>query len=217
MSAARLHLDLRAAFRQRLLSVVLADTGAVTLAVAGSTYTRSSGSFLADGFAVGDEVVASGFTTAANNGRAVITALSSTVMTVDRALTAEGAAAGRRVVAGLPQGREWEGTEFIPQTGQPWVRERFRPLVSQPRALGAGGTVQHTMTGNLSLFYPARRGTLAVERMAGAVLDLFAPGTALAYGGNSGFVQQCERQPLVQEPDWLSAPVIVSVTAYTSR
>lgn len=217
MSAATLHIDLRAAFRQRLLSLVLADTGPQALSVAGATYSRAVGSFLDDGFAVGDEVVASGFGTAANNGRAVITALTATAMTVDRTLVAEGAGAGRRLVAGLPMGRAWEGREFNQQVGQPWLRESFRPLVSVPRALGAGGTIQHTMTGNLSLFYPAKKGTLAVERMAGAVLDLLAPGTSLAYGANAGIVQQCERQPLLQEPDWISAPVIVSITAYTSR
>lgn len=217
MSAAGVFTDLRSAFRERLLSLVLADTASQALSVAGATYSRAVGSFIADGFAVGDEIVATGFGTAGNNGRALITALTASAMTVDRTLVAEGAGAGRRIVAGLPSGRAWEGREFNQQIGQPWLRESFRPLVSAPRALGAGGTIEHRMTGNLSFFYPAKRGTLAVERMAGAVMDLLAPGTSLAYGQNAGVVQQCERAPLVQEPDWISAPVIVSITAYTSR
>lgn len=216
MPAASLHLDLRAAFRQRLLGVTLADTGTTTLGASGSTFTRAAGSFVADGFAPGDEVMASGFAGGAD-GRATVVSVSASSLVVDRALATNAAAAGRRLLAGLPQGRAWEGTEFLPQTGQPWLRESFRPLSSEVRSLGVGGTIAHTMTGNLSLFYPSRRGTLAVERMAGAVVDLFAPGTALTYGGNSGVVLRCERQPLVQEPDWVSAPVIVSVTAYTLR
>lgn len=216
MTAALVHIDLRAAFRQKLLELVLADTGSVQIACAGATYSRTSGSFIDDGFSVGDEVTASGFASATNNGRAIITAVTATTMTIDRTLSTA-AAATARLTAGLPAGRAWEGKEYIPTTGQPWVRESFRPLVSRPRSLGAGGTIEHQMTANLSLFYPSKKGTLAVERMAGAVLDAFAPGTSLAYAGNAGIIQQCERSPLVEEPEWISAPVIVSITAYTSR
>lgn len=67
-------------------------TLAVSCAVAatGKTFTRASGSFLTDGFAVGDFVIVSGFVNAANNGAFKITALSATVMTLADALPASG-------------------------------------------------------------------------------------------------------------------------------
>lgn len=53
----------------------------VTIAASGETYTRSAGSFLVDGFQVGDEVTWAGFSNSANNGPQVITTLAGTVMT----------------------------------------------------------------------------------------------------------------------------------------
>lgn len=59
-------------------------TGAVIVIAADNagTYTRSTGSFVSDGFKVGDLVTVSGFTDAGNNGTRRITALTATVMTV---------------------------------------------------------------------------------------------------------------------------------------
>ena len=53
----------------------------VTVAAAGGTYTRSAGSYITDGFRVGQTVTWSGFTNAGNNATKVIFALTATVMT----------------------------------------------------------------------------------------------------------------------------------------
>lgn len=75
----------------RKLAVAGATTGALATITAASTggrtgtFTRSAGSYLTDGFKIGDVVRPSGFTTTgvANNGRNyLITALTATVMTV---------------------------------------------------------------------------------------------------------------------------------------
>ncbi len=62
------------------------DTGAIAVIAVtgtGTGFTRSAGSFLTDGFKVGDVVSASGFTEANNNDHyALITALTATVATV---------------------------------------------------------------------------------------------------------------------------------------
>ncbi|WP_163998678.1 phage tail tube protein [Pyxidicoccus caerfyrddinensis] len=63
----------------------------------GDTYLRTAGSFLTDGFLPGDEVAASGFTQAGNNGRARVVAVTALALTVDKALTDEAAGAGRTV------------------------------------------------------------------------------------------------------------------------
>lgn len=57
-------------------------TGAVIVIEATTTgYERSTGSFITDGFRAGMIVGVSGFTTAANNGRKIVTAVSATVLT----------------------------------------------------------------------------------------------------------------------------------------
>jgi hypothetical protein len=47
-------------------------------------YTRNSGSFIAEGFIVGQDIVAAGFSNAANNGTSEITAVTATTLTVDK-------------------------------------------------------------------------------------------------------------------------------------
>jgi hypothetical protein len=58
-------------------------TGAITvLASTATTIVRSTGSFVSDGFKVGDVVNVTGFTDAGNNGLFLITAMTATVLTV---------------------------------------------------------------------------------------------------------------------------------------
>lgn len=120
-------------------------------------------------------------------------------------------------IPGIPTEVAWEGRPYDPKVGTPFIRESFRALASSVRALGRGGTIAHRMTGNLSIFFPAGRGTLGVETAAGLLLKGFAPGTALVYGGASGVVMQAERAPLVQETDWISCPVTITIVAYTAN
>ena len=60
-----------------------ATTGAIiTISATVGTFVRSAGSFITDGFAVGNVINSSGFVAAGNNGLFVITAMSATVLTV---------------------------------------------------------------------------------------------------------------------------------------
>jgi hypothetical protein len=69
-----------------------------------SKFVRASGSWLTDGWLVGQEVESAGFSNAGNNGRWRITALTAADMTVTGAgtLVTEGAAAGRTMAATTP-------------------------------------------------------------------------------------------------------------------
>lgn len=113
--------------------------------------------------------------------------------------------------------QHWEGKQFFPIKGTPYVSETFRPISSIPRATGIGGTIAHTMTGNFILHYPANEGTVDLERMAAKIMDKFFPGSTLSYGGEAGVVTQSERGPLLQEPDWVNCTLVVTLVAYTSR
>lgn len=75
-------------------------TGSTNLsASAPSTYGRSAGSFVADGFLPGDELLASGFTTAANNGRTKVVSVAPTALVVEKATLVNEAEAAARTVA----------------------------------------------------------------------------------------------------------------------
>jgi hypothetical protein len=111
----------------------------------------------------------------------------------------------------------WEGRLYKPFVGTPFMRESFRPISSDLRAIGPNGLIAHRMTGNLSLFYPIAKGTVEIETMAGLLLTRFKPGTSLEYGSDKGLVLQAQRAPLLQEADWMSCPVTISLVAYTAN
>jgi predicted phage tail protein len=74
------------------------SSGAITASADATNrkYTRSSGSWLADGFAAGDELVVAGFANASNNGRAVLASVTATdlVLTTEKNLVSEAGIAG---------------------------------------------------------------------------------------------------------------------------
>jgi len=59
-------------------------TGTSSIAGTATGYARTTGSFVSDGFVVGQTVTADGFTVAANNGNSVITAVTALAMTVTK-------------------------------------------------------------------------------------------------------------------------------------
>lgn len=60
-----------------------ATTGAIiVIASTATTYVRSTGSFVTDGFKVGDVINTTGFTSTGNNGLYLITAMTATILTV---------------------------------------------------------------------------------------------------------------------------------------
>lgn len=83
-------------------TAVAVTTGAQSLgATAGAagtaTVTRAAGSFITDGFLVGDEVQLSGFTVGANNLKTRVTVVTALVLTVEATLSVDAAAAARTV------------------------------------------------------------------------------------------------------------------------
>lgn len=70
-----------------MLATMTGQVTTITTAAPLCTYTRAAGSFIDDGFFVGQIVQCSGFANGANNNTATITALSATVMTTDAAAT----------------------------------------------------------------------------------------------------------------------------------
>jgi hypothetical protein len=108
----------------RQVSQTVVTTGALTTVTAASTgtntgtFTRSAGSFLTDGFKIGDVVTQSGWTTTgtANNAHNfLITALTATVMTVQ---TLDGAAVVAKTAGDSVTTVQAGKKTWTPQTGQ---------------------------------------------------------------------------------------------------
>lgn len=99
------------------VSVVAYPT--LTFAAAGNTITRNRGSWLDDGFRLGDSVVISG--TASNNATRVITVLTATVMTFAAGLVNETISTNVANVVGGQSFTDWMtaiDAEFAPVDGQ---------------------------------------------------------------------------------------------------
>lgn len=99
--------ELSATSHDELLKSLMFDdwtsvtTGAIALdAVAsGNTFTRASGSFLTDGFVIGQWVLSSAFTTAANNGWFKVTAVVALTLTVVGSTLVDESGGGDELIA----------------------------------------------------------------------------------------------------------------------
>lgn len=120
-----------------------------------------------------------------------------------------------QALPGLISSRAWEGRPFTPTKGTPWLRESVRPLSSQVRGVGRGGIVEHRLAGTVTLFWPAGEPLVDMEAQAGAILEFFDPGLRIAHGDNVATIIQGERGPILQEPDWQSCTVTITLRAHT--
>lgn len=126
LSPATYKMPIQSVFRRNFTSGATTSALTTVTAAAGppGTFTRSAGSFLTDGFKIGDIVRWSGWTTTAtgNNARNYrITALTATVMTVGTSVT--GATGGAEIVAAKTAGDSVTCAvvgkkTFIPTSGQ---------------------------------------------------------------------------------------------------
>lgn len=178
------------ACRTRLITLSVCTTGSVTLAatLAGgaggrSAFTRTTGSFLTDGLAVGMELVSSGFTASANNVTTTITGVTATVVTVAATLTAEGAAAARTLAVGLPAQRSWENVRFSAEMGRPWVEEQFLPGTSSQISLGPFGQLEVQPMYVVNVYVPEGADIRADAAYGKALIELFPPRLAITLTG----------------------------------
>lgn len=218
MGLATLHANLRAAFRERLLTLVDIDhSPGVSVSLASGVFTRASGSWLTAGFARGMEVQAVGFT---GNPRGVVTAVTPLALTTNIASPAsQTVSGGGQFLVALPVGRAWESETFFPADGAPYVAESFRSNGAEGLSIGnpdgTGGTIAHRLEATATFFYPKNKGTLAIERMAGAMMQLFRRGTRLSYGGDAATIANVSRSSLYDDGARIGCAVTITLPAYT--
>lgn len=216
------HPTLRAALRERLLTCVDINAHApgVSVTLANGVFTRVSGSWLDAGFAASQEVTVTGFT---GTLVGVVQRVAALALTTDlTGATNKTVAGGGAFSVKLPGANEprtaiaWEGVSFTPVSGRPYLMESLRPNYSRKRGLGAGGTIEHQSTANFTLHYPAERGTLAIERMAGALMKHFEPGAvSLSRDGMRASIQNVGRSALQFDGAWVSCPIAVDLLSWT--
>jgi hypothetical protein len=192
------------ALRTKLLALEVVTTGATSLATTATGYTRSSGSFLSQGFKPGMEILAAGFSNASSNGTGVVTAVSALTLTVtaydvsytggelkatNRTLAIDSSASGRTINVPLPAITAWENTKVQPLTGAPFVEEQYLPGPTAQITIGPLGNIEITPQYNVQIHVPEGYGIGAARKYTDALLTLFAPRTAITVGSDTARVR----------------------------
>lgn len=188
------HVDAITNIRSRLLGVEVAATGTITLGCSGGAYTRTSGSFVQDGFATGMEVTPAGF---GNNETAVVDTVEALTLKLKRTRETEVAAAGRSLTVGLPLKRGWENVKIDVQTDQWFVEEDYLPGPAFKMTLGPGGELLHRPTYVLRVYALENIGIAAIYKMAQALVERFPPEYPLTLA--DGTILRVTSQP---GPSW---------------
>lgn len=145
-------------------------------------YARQTGSFLTEGFYVGEEITPLGFTTNTVDTIKGVTALT---LTTTNARAVETALAGRSISVKFPALHALENNEFKPVAGHPYVEEDFVPATSTLLGARNGGYVYDTGLYVLKIFGLPKVGVSALRKTGDALKALFAPGTALVAGSST--------------------------------
>lgn len=201
--SATIEAAIRAALETHLCATVVATTGTRSdIAATASGYVRQTGSFVADGFQVGDTISPEGFVDARP---ARVLAVSATVLVVDREVSSEASGPAVAIHAVLPAARRFEGQPFTRPTDKPWLRAALRPASSAVVAFGAGGLLRHHGGFAVELFEPvdAGRGLARLERLASAVAGQFRPGSRIAGNGVVIRLGGCRRAAIAEAPEAL--------------
>lgn len=116
----------------------------------------------------------------------------------------------------------WEGDDdFEPSAANAYFAESFRAgpkrYMSVGNANGTGGSVLHPFDLTITLFFPKGKGTIALERCAGAVMALFRPGTVLTNSGEGAIVNNVTRSAVYQDGNRIACAVTASMNAFTQN
>jgi hypothetical protein len=182
------------------------------LSATAAKYVRTTGSFITDGFEIGLEVQAAGFTAAGANGYATVKAVTALELTVHRTVGTSAAAPACSIVVGLPSRRAWENDISTPEIGHPYVEEQFIPGPSKQISVGPGGMVEYRPMYQLQVHVPANVGAVAMRRYASGLLAHFPPRLALPLVDGSVLRVRTDVGPFggqlkQSKPGWVVAPV----------
>ena len=181
------HLALHLAVRAHARTVAVCTTGSITLAATATGYTRASGSFLTDGFAVGMDVTPTGFTQTAVG---TITEVSALAMAINGGRTVQSSGSGRTLAVNFPSRVHYENKRLVPDAGHPYVAEEYLPGGGPSKeTVGAFGELEVRPTYVLRLHAPPDTGISALRQYTDALTTHFAPGTPITVGSDTARVR----------------------------
>ena len=123
---------------------------------------------------------------------------------------------------GLPA-VQWEGRDFTPIDGDPYIREQLVPVDAPIETWGRAGQVSENFIYRISVFWPLQNpaGETATlfeqEDLVDTIRSTFSPGTTIQNqeGTSFGVVSQCDRGAMITKSDWRM--VDINVFGYFRR
>lgn len=207
------HGMMRLAMRTQLLTLAVCTTGAVSLSATATGYARAAGSFLADGFREGMELLGAGFVNAENNGVKIVTGVS------DLAISCAGcvveAAAARTLTVGLPSTVALENSALAPNTQTPYWEEQYIPGPEMRDSIGPSARLTAEPMFSPRVWVRANTGAYAADAYADAIKLLFPPGLELPALANGdvlkvrGDVAPFRGQLVQGEPGFCGVPITI--------
>lgn len=186
------------AFRARSATLNVVDTTLTTLSATTQGYARSSGDFIADGFAVGMEVAPIGF---AQTTPGVITAVSAQRLTIDGGRTSTSAASNRRLLVGLPFTRFYENTRGEPTTlvGKVYIETELLEQPTQMISATADGWREDRGVYVFRWYGISNTGAKGLRTCVDALKALFTPGTIFLTASGEAVRVRTDVTPFVGE------------------
>lgn len=201
---------IRLALRAQAFAVTVCTTGSITMAATATGYTRATGSFLTDGFAVGHELAPSGYT---SNPVDTITAVSALSLTTANAHPAQSAGSGRVLRVGIPALRNTENLALAPIAGRWYVSEDYAGPTQTITTMTARGWAEYRGLYVLKVFGVENTGSLALDTVADAVLAAFPADSALSV--SDGHTVRIGGKPAPYRSQILAGPSGWSVLSIT--
>jgi hypothetical protein len=169
------------ALRRHLLALQFVTTGTVPLASTGTGFTRTDGSFIADGFTVGMEVVPTGF---ADSTPGIVEGVTATEIIVKAPRQAE-PTKNASLSVGIPTVRIWENQGGDPQSNRWYLEEDYIPGPTTKITMPVqGAELHHSPTYVLRVGGMSGYGIGAILAVVGGLLGAFYPGLALILPNN---------------------------------
>lgn len=207
----------RLAIRARVSSLVVATTGTMTLEATAIGYKRATGSFVTDGFIVGQDVTPTGFP---QTTFGVITAVTATELRIDGGRTVAAPAAARALVSGLPTQHALQNIATTPTAGRPYIVEAFADAGGRVQTIpGKSGRVAERFLSRWTWYVPSGIGTDALDAGVSALLNWMSPYTAMVMtDGNYVHVRGDEvpyAADVVNEGGWARRTVTIPLQGST--
>jgi hypothetical protein len=121
-----------------------------------------------------------------------------------------------KTVAGLPT-IAYEGNEFVPVPGTPFVEAVVVFTSERPASMGDAHMVLHEGLFMVSMVYPNGKGSGDAEAMADAVKTVFKASQSATLNDAIVRFRYAERRPSIHDPSWIRYPVAISWFIYDQR